>query len=201
MSYSVAAVHVAAASTGAGGRGLAIAALLSWLAAEGLGAWMLRRWLVSGGLRRAGEGSASAPVIFGHAGLAFSGLTSWIVFVATGSAAVAWLAISFLAPAVGLGVSTLTTWTPYPVQPPAEAGAVTALRPVPAEDAALQRALANETLTDQLIDDLLARMLAGPEPAIRPRWRLAPLIPVLHGVGAIITILLTVLAAITATAH
>lgn len=182
-----------------GGQGLAVAALLSWLAAEGLGAWMLRRWIIAGGASRPGRSAdgASAPVIFSHAGLALAGLTSWVVFLATGSAAVAWLAIGFLAPAIGLGVSTVTTWTPYPVRPPP----VPPGPPRPPDDeATLRRALASEALTGQLIDDLLARMLAEPARAPGPGSRLAPLIPVLHGVAAIATFLLAVLAAIAATA-
>ena len=183
------------------GQGLAVAALLSWLAAEGLGAWMLRRWIAAGGARRPSGSAdgASAPVIFSHAGLALAGLTSWVVFLATGSASVAWLAIGFLAPAIGLGVSTVTTWTPYPVRPRPGPHPGPAYRPGPGEDAALRRALASEALTEQLIDDMLARMLDGPGPASRPRWRLAPLIPALHGVAAIVTFLLGVLAAIAAT--
>ncbi len=187
-----------------GGPGLAAAALLAWLVAEALGAWMLRRWIVAGGGRRAArrEDGASAPVIFGHAGLALAGLTSWVVFLATRSPPAAWLAVGLLAPAIGLGVSTVTTWTPYPVRPPpgpadGQGRAVPASPGTgPQDDAALRDALANEALTGQLVDDLLARMLAEPRPARRPRGRLAPLIPALHGVAAIATFLLAVLASI-----
>jgi hypothetical protein len=65
----------------------------------------------------------------------------------------------------------------------------------------LDLALANEALTSELVDDLLERMLAAPEPLRAPsrRWRLAPVIPVLHGIAAIVTFLLVILAAITAT--
>ncbi|MGI9009144.1 MAG: hypothetical protein ACR2FU_23650 [Streptosporangiaceae bacterium] len=182
---------------GSDGHGLAVAALVSWLVAEVLGAWMLRRWILAGGASRApgrGDGT-SAPIVFCHAGLALAGLTTWVVFLVTWSATPAWLAIGFLAPAIGLGVSTVTTWTPYPVRPPP----APPVAPRPADDDdTLRRALASETLTGQLIDDLLARMLAEPDQAARPRSRLAPLIPVLHGVAAIVTFLLTVLAAIAA---
>lgn len=180
-----------------GGHALGVAALVSWLVAEGLGAWMLRRWIVTGGTRRPrSRDAASPPVLFCHAGLALAGLTSWVIFVVTRSDAAAWLSIGFLAPAIGLGVSTVTTWTPYPVRPPPMAEQPARRTPVPPEDPALHRALANEALTGQLIDDLLDRMLAEPRPAARPRWRLAPLIPAVHGLAAIATILLTVLAAV-----
>lgn len=97
-------------------RALAIAALVSWLVAEGLGAWMLGSWIASGGPRQQGAGpdSVPRPVIFGHAGLALAGFACWVGFVATGLAVLAWLAIGFLAPAIGLGISTVTLWTPYP---------------------------------------------------------------------------------------
>lgn len=204
MIASIGAASVGAASPRSvmpGSGGLGIAALLSWLVAEGAGAWMLRRWIMAGGARRpqqSGDG-ASATVVFSHAGLALAGLTTWVLFLATGPAAVAWLAIAFLALAIGLGVSTVTTWTPYPVRPKPTPSQPVTTRPVRQDDGALQRALANEALTGQLIDDLLARMLAEPSPAPRPRWRLAPLIPALHGAAAIATFLLAVLAAITAT--
>jgi hypothetical protein len=64
----------------------------------------------------------------------------------------------------------------------------------------LDRVLANEALTSELVDDLVERMLAEPPPA-KPAsrgWRLAPVIPVLHGVLALATFLIAVLAAIAA---
>jgi hypothetical protein len=196
----IASIAVASARTVMpGSHMLAVAALISWLVAEGLGAWMLRRWIVSGGVRRPwSRDRTSPPVLFGHASLALAGLTSWVIFLATRTDAAAWLAIGFLAPAVGLGVSTVTTWTPYPVRPPPGSEQPVRTAPVPPDDPAVRRALANEALTGQLVDDLLARMLAEPSPASRPRWRLAALIPAVHGVAAIATVLLTVLAAVGA---
>ena len=100
----------------AGGRRIAIAALISWLIAEGLGAYMLSRWIAGGGARRprAEPGGVPRWVIFGHAGLAFIGFVGWLSFLTAGSAALAWLAICFLTPAIGLGISIVTVWTPYP---------------------------------------------------------------------------------------
>jgi hypothetical protein len=193
--------------------GAGLAGLVSWLITELLGLYMFRSWIASGGLRdrQARPDGISAALIFGHAGLAFAGFVSWASFVLTASAAAAWIAVGLLAPAIGLGISTVTIWTPYPAQRPA-ASAHPATGPDPddrAESAPailvtnemLDRALANEALTSELVDDLLERMLAAPEPR-RPasrRWRLAPVIPVLHGMAAIVTFLLVILAAITAT--
>ena len=61
----------------------------------------------------------------------------------------------------------------------------------------LERALADEKLSEKLVDELLRANLAPP-PARIPQWSLRPLIPLAHGVLAIATFLLAVLAAIAA---
>ncbi len=187
-------------------RSLAFATLICWLIAEALGAYMLSRCIASHGARRprAQPGGVPRSVIFGHAGIAFTGFAAWVGFLATGWPAVAWLAICLLVPAIGLGISIVTVWTPYParraaagVQPPAAphgdvpAGIGTA--------ETLARALSDEALTSRLVDDLLADLLAVPPAAQRPKWHLAPIIPAVHGVAALVTFLLAILAAIAAT--
>src|SRR5258708_24560983 len=99
-------------------RALALAAFASWLVTEALGAYMLRTLIISGNARRRGSrsDSMSVPVLAGHAGLAFSGFVCWVIFLATTSPVAAWLALGFLTPAIGLGISTVTAWTPYPAQ-------------------------------------------------------------------------------------
>jgi hypothetical protein len=67
----------------------------------------------------------------------------------------------------------------------------------------LDQVLANEALTGKLVDDLVERMLTGPArppPPVSRGWQLAPVIPILHGVLAIATFLLAMLAAIDAVA-
>jgi hypothetical protein len=196
---------------------LGIATLVSWLITEGLGAYMLRTWIASGGMRRrrARADGVPQPVIFGHAGLAFTGLAGWVSYLVTGSPALAWLAIGLLFPAIGLGLSTVTVWTPYPAR---RAGAVAEspagppgerptgeesrapgddLLPGVLTDEMLARALTDEPLTTRLVDDLVASMLAVPPPAARePNWHLEPLIPAAHGVAAMTTFTLAVLAAV-----
>jgi hypothetical protein len=228
-------------------RALGIATLVSWLITEGLGAYMLGSWIAGGGPRqqRAQPGGLPRPVIFGHAGLAFTGFAGWVSYLVTGSPALAWLAVGFLAPAVGLGISTVTVWTPYPARRGA-AGAETPTAPYgdgpdgqrpggeepgkeeddgpgdhrigtgaaapPTDhphgddalagmltDEMLAHALSDEALTSRLVDDLLASMRAVPRPAARKQeWHLAPLIPAAHGLTAIATIALAVLAAVAA---
>lgn len=185
------------------GHPFAVATLVSWLVTEAFGAYMLTSWIGSGGNRvnRDAPGAVPRSVIFGHAGLAFTGLVWWISFVVTGDAPLAWLSIAFLAPAIGLGISTLTLWTPYPAprRPDAEADwqQYDGMLGI-ASDEVLVAALEDDALTTKLVDELVASVLDQPQPAERPaRWELSPLIPAAHGVLAISTILLAVLAAVS----
>lgn len=181
---------------------LALAALVVWLLAEALGAFMLRNWVTSGAARRRREHpeGMSLPVLMGHAGLNLAGLSCWIGFVLTRSAIPAWLGICLLVPGIGLGVSTVSIWTPYPVarrvggQP---AGERQPARAIP--DHVLARSLEDETAATRLVDDLLARNLA--DEAADPRTlRVDPrtVVPLAHGMLAIATFLLAILAAISA---
>ncbi len=93
-----------------------------------------------------------------------------------------------MAPAIGLGISTVTIWTPYPggrPDPPPPPGVLRADE--------LDRTLASEELSQQLVDSLLRHNLAE-----RPRLSLRPLIPFGHGVLAIATFLLATLAVVAA---
>jgi hypothetical protein len=195
------------------GRALALAAFASWLVTEALGAYMLRSWIISGSARqrRSHPDAISVPVLAGHAGLAFTGFVCWVIFVATTSPVTAWLALVFLTPAIGLGISTVTVWTPYPAHrrrkgpaghpdEPRDVGRAhryegneAASRSIP--DDLLARALADEELAGQLVDRLLAANLEQPGP---PRLDYRPLIPVAHGTMAIFTFLLVTLTAIGA---
>lgn len=205
--------------SGRGGRDLGVAALVSWLLAESLGAYMFRTWLTAIRARRSSAGGSkrretgtqdtmSPALVLGHASLALAGLVSWVSFLASGQPALAWLAIGLVAPAIGLGISTVTVWTPYPVSaPPAnqrpEQPGSREREDSPAmlvTNEMLDRALADEAMTSKLVDDLVERMLAEPAPTqvVSRKWRLAPVIPILHGILALATFLLTVLAAIAA---
>lgn len=181
---------------------LAVAALAVWLLAEALGAYMLRNWVTSGAARRRREHpeGMSLPVLASHAGLNLAGLSCWIGFVTTRSAVPAWLGICLLVPAIGLGVSTVSVWTPYPVQRRV-AGRARAEPPRPraVPDHVLARSLEDEAAARQLVDELLARNLAD-EPGEPRTLRLDPrtLIPLAHGILAIATFLLAILAAIKA---
>jgi hypothetical protein len=176
---------------------LDLAALGTWLATEVLGAFMLRGWIASGGAARArrqpaGAGGMSVPVLAAHAGLNLCGLLCWIIFLASGTRIVAWVALAFMAPAIGLGISTVTIWTPYPGGRP-KPEEPTAVMP----DGLIERALEDEVLGQLLVDELLDRNL-GQQSVRHVGWSWRPLVPAGHGVLAIITFLLATLAAIAA---
>ena len=212
------------------GHALPFYALVSWLLTELLGAVMLRSLIAGGGVRAARQRPAksdvmSLPVLGGHAGLNLAGLICWVSFVLSGAGALAWLALAFMAPAIGLGISTVTIWTPYPggrdtgaetehshAEPgsaqsgPAETGSAESgsaesrpatfpaqPRVVPEDE--LKRRLSDDELAAQLVDELLSRNFAQPA-AMRMKWSWRPLVPLGHGVLAIATFLLAVLAAI-----
>jgi hypothetical protein len=123
-----------------------------------LRAWMLRAWVSWGGNRRPRTGSLSVPpaVIFGHFTLAATGLLVWIIYLATGWAAVAWTAVALLLPVAGLGMAMVTIGLP---------------------------------------GERAAAVTAGPAPVRRP---LSALVVVGHGLLAVGTILLVLLAALAA---
>lgn len=181
---------------------LALTALGAWLLTELLGAYMLRNWVTSGAARRRHEHpeGMSLPVLMSHAGLNLAGLSCWIGFVVTRSTIPAWLGICLLVPAIGLGVSTVSVWTPYPVarrETSAPADDRPRARAIP--DHVLARSLDDEKAAAQLVEDLIARNIA-PEPAEPRTLRLDPraAVPIMHGVLAIVTFLLVILAAISA---
>jgi hypothetical protein len=179
---------------------LALAALVSWLITEAFGAYMLSAWIASGGIRRRESGEVPRSVIFGHAGLAFTGLVLWIGYLAAGTVVLAWMSIGLLTVAVGLGISTVTLWTPYPSRErgdePTPRGS---LPPGVTTNENLAAALDDEELATALVDDLVASMLDQPDPPPRRlSWRIGPIVPATHGLLAIATILLAMLAAVTA---
>lgn len=180
------------------GHELGLAALASWLLTEALGAVMLRNWLASGGARaaqaarsdRARDPDAmSVPILAAHAGLNLAGFASWLCYVLSGMAIFGWVALGFMAPAIGLGISTIAIWTPYPVR------RAPAVRPGILRHDDLRRALDDDGRSEQIVDDLLRRNLTPPVP---PRPNPRALIPAGHGILAIATFLLVVLAVISA---
>jgi hypothetical protein len=167
------------------------ATLISWLVTASLGAFMLRTWLARGGLRkeRGKAGGLPPQLIFGHAAAALTGLLAWAAFLASGARPLAWAAVGLLMVAVGLGLCTVTLWTPYPARKPGE-------RRQPASRDAPKPADRPEF---EVTDEMIAQFLADPVPL--PRYRPirpdpAVLVPIAHGFAAIATFTLAVMSAI-----
>jgi len=155
------------------GPSLGLAALVSWLITVGLGAWMMARWIARDGFRRGGRGDAVLPpsVTFAHFGLAVAGLLAWIVYLAAGLAALAWVACALLLPVAGLGM-VLVLWLP---ERPLAADPLPAAQAVPAGAGPAP-----------------APASPGPPPSRHPP---VPIVAV-HGVFAVATILFALLAAV-----
>jgi hypothetical protein len=194
---------------------LALVTLACWLFTASIGVSMLTTWVARGGLRRqwATGDRFLAKLVIGHASLALTGLAVWTSYVVTGLVSLAWAATFLIAFAVGLGLSTVILLTPFPAHrdddpataaysratgtaQPAAARPDPPARPLSTE--ALLTALADDVQTSNLVDDMVASALASQQPA-RP-WvsRLVSLIPVAHGIGALVTVLLAVLTAVSA---
>ena len=184
------------------------ATLISWLITASLGAHMLRTWLARGGLHRARAQPGGLPpqLIFGHAGLAITGLIVWACYVGTGVRAVAWTAVGILMVTIGLGLCTVTLWTPYPARKPGERRApapwdepsvVVPDTPAGAVDGAGGGNGSDpeeSVVTDEMIAKLLDNAYGRPRHVpIRPNP--AVLVPIAHGFAAIGTFVLAVMAA------
>jgi hypothetical protein len=101
------------------------AALVAWILTASGGAGLGYVWSRGGGLKQVG--GIRPPRLFLHAGLAVIGLATWIVFVADGDSAFAWIAVALLAAVAGIGATMALIWLrgrPAPAAPtelPAEA--------------------------------------------------------------------------------
>ena len=144
-----------------------------------------------------------------------AGLCAWVGYLVTGLDALAWTGVGLLMPGIGLGICTVTLWSPYPTLPPPRppgdlgpggAGPATGMLATPAEDAivgrisndALASTLSNEVLTSRLINEALSSLPQQPPREHKSRGHLAPLIPAGHGLAAMVTFVLAVVTAIGA---
>ena len=193
-------------AAGHGNRALTVAALICWLLTASIGAYMLSRLIASGGVaqQRANREGLSPKVLFWHFSLALTGLALWVSYVITSWPPLTWAAVALLGPVAGLGLSTVTLWSPYPT--PGGPGPAGGRLAAPGEDiitgritdATLTRALTDEALASALVEEVLAGVLADPVKRRRrgPKGQVAALVPAAHGMLAIATILLAVLAAV-----
>jgi hypothetical protein len=88
------------------------AALIAWVATAGGGFVLLTIWLSRGGMRQEREAGRRIrpPLILGHFLLAATGLVLWIVYVASDSDALAWVAFGILAVVALLGWTMFAIW-------------------------------------------------------------------------------------------
>lgn len=88
------------------------AALIAWVVTAGGGFVLLSIWLSRGGMRQQREAGnrIRPPLIFSHFGLAATGLVLWIIYIATDSDALAWIAFAVLIPVALLGFAMFAIW-------------------------------------------------------------------------------------------
>jgi hypothetical protein len=180
---------------------MGLAALIAWLFTASIGVYMLRTWVARGGLRRQRVTGVGMPpaVVFGHASAALAGLAVWVSYLSSGWRPLAWVAVVLICTAICLGIGTVTVWTPYPVRPdPGAAGERDARVAEVRVAEAWQARPAGPHDAFTVTDEMIASLLAEPSPPPRPRRRqhLLPLIPLVHGFGALTTFLLTLTAAL-----
>src|SRR5215217_2018380 len=103
------------------------AALIAWIATAGGGFVLLTIWLSRGGMRQASESGSRIrpPLILSHFLLAAIGLVIWIIYVATDSDALAWIALVLLAVVALLGFTMFAIWYQRRQRGPAAATGVT----------------------------------------------------------------------------
>ena len=93
---------------------IGIAALVAWVITALGGFVMLGQWISRGGLRQQRSGATRFPagLVFSHFGLAAGGLVVWIVYLLTNQIRLAWVAFALLIPVALLGFIMLARWIP-----------------------------------------------------------------------------------------
>jgi hypothetical protein len=102
-----------------------IAALVAWVLTAGGGFVRVARWVSAGGLRQQQDGPTRfpAPLVFGHAGLAAAGLVVWIAYLALDADPLPWVAVALLVVVALLGFTLFARWLPSRRAVAASAGA------------------------------------------------------------------------------
>jgi hypothetical protein len=88
------------------------AALVTWVVTAGGGFAMLGLWVRNGGMAQAGRRGRliRPPLILSHFALAATGLVLWIIYLASDSDALAWVALALLAIVALLGFTMFAIW-------------------------------------------------------------------------------------------
>jgi hypothetical protein len=88
------------------------AALIAWVVTAAGGFVLLAIWLSRGGMQQGREPGSRIrpPLILGHFLLAATGLVIWIIYLASDSDALAWIAFAILAVVALLGWTMFAIW-------------------------------------------------------------------------------------------
>jgi hypothetical protein len=86
------------------------AALITWVLTAGGGFFLLTIWLKNGGMAQQERGRIRPPLILGHFALAATGLVLWIIYVASDSDALAWIAFVLLLVVAAIGFTMFGIW-------------------------------------------------------------------------------------------
>jgi hypothetical protein len=107
------------------------AALITWIVTAGGGFLLLAVWLKRGGMKQTGAGGSRIRprLIMCHFLLAVVGLVLWIVYLATDSDALAWIAFAVIAVVAVLGFAMFGIWLKRRNAPAAAAEKAVATRP------------------------------------------------------------------------
>ena len=91
---------------------MAWAALILWVVTALGGFYLLVTWLRHGGMQQGDRPGRriKPPLILGHFALAATGLVLWIIYVASDSDALAWIAFVLLLVVALLGFTMLAAW-------------------------------------------------------------------------------------------
>ena len=91
---------------------MAWAALILWVVTALGGIYLLTTWLRHGGMQQGDRPGRriKPPLILGHFALAATGLVLWIIYVASDSDALAWIAFVLLLVVALLGFTMLAAW-------------------------------------------------------------------------------------------
>jgi hypothetical protein len=122
------------------------AALIAWVITAGGGFVLLSIWLSRGGMRQRGGGRIRPPLILGHFLLAATGLVLWIVYTATDSDTLAWIAFALLLAVALMGFTMFAMWLQQRQRGGAEEGDRPAEQHFPVTVVALHGLLAATTL-------------------------------------------------------
>jgi manganese efflux pump family protein len=104
---------------------MGVVALISWIVTALAGATLFGIWLSRGGLRRQGPAASRFPpaLIFGPPILAATGLVIWIIYVASDTDALRWVAFAILVVVAALGFTMARLWRQERAATVAAAGA------------------------------------------------------------------------------